>query len=1638
MNKILRLALAAVLFVATSLGVSAQISNDRIELDGKVYAVISENLISNPGFDDNFKGWTGANDFATEITSHGFEIQTEEGHGNYLVGKINGGGDSADALGTAWQIEAGKTYYFAYDVKSLTDATDGYFLKSSLTNTKKEETSVLGTPTPVAGKWTTFEKVFTNTEEYRYCQVKFRWLNNQWGFDNFKLAEVKDITALVAAIDEYDRVIEKWRDANGKYFEGSEDEEYVANVDKNLIDASTLLNEAKELYLSEDAAAADVLAKVTAAEAKIDAAVNYAAVVVAEKEEVAEIDEIFGDGGVYYIQAADKSGFLAPGNSWGTQASIMDHSVVWKFVKKAAGVYTLESVVSNGGANYYFTGTFCDGNATNIYIRKGETEDTYYLATAFNNAFVKKGDNGAAKRPIVTNNGTKAEAQAWKIVKADVASVQKGDDITFLIGDADFGRNNRNQAAWKMEAGNQNLSGGKNENKVAESWQSTFTLSQVLKGLPEGYYTLTAQAATTLYSGETYAVIYGNGYSQPFNKMTDGEGGMDAMSTSFINGKYPVTVEIKLEKGEDLTIGAKQTVNTTWNVFDNFGLVYNGDDKTAFIAANNEPAYQELKDALKALQDQYASAKTTIAGCEKFADLYKKELDAMNDTINLAGDKGGIAKNIEDAYAATTCYEQKETILGTIQKFSDEISKYVKDVTDKQTADDLANDELSDEYKNLVQKWQDAYDEINNKYNEYLGEDNAFADYRTELTDIYNDEVLVIKKAIEDANKNSQSVEQQENINKSIENASKHIDSVLDAALSEYDAKVKKANQDEYNEFVAEADKLIDVYKDAIQKISDHYTTWHEEIAADAQLKLFPIFKAIQDVKTQAAEDYAAIEKSNAKKYAENDLPLDLFENDGYITNLNGIDMTQVQVVLAAAEADAIKENTPVLEKYENDYADLQAKYDKYVADLKADTNVNYDDFKADLEGDDKTKDAIKQLIDALGDDLAEFRVEGEVMDHYTTTTTEGEGDEAKEVTVDHKCVLEAKEDIDAQFKAIEDKFKAIDAKVLDVQNESLLKDILAKTADAQNALDAVLETIASYNADVQEKLAGKDKPIADAIKGVEEDAANDDAANKLVSTYAGYVSTIGEPTDTPDAVAVVDDPREDFETMPNSGSYVLSTSTNGWVAENVQVRDNTYTSNDFTYLPDGKKGVVINGKTSAVGKITSPIIKGGVSQVTVNYAYSYTESNGVSFKVALVNKKDKEVASYNVVDKDLALATAAKKTIKFEKGQDGVTLADDFNATDDVRIVITNNSPSNATGNKDRYTIWGITWPTEYDPTIYAQINGLKAQADKAQKESSDAYKKSLAEDLDELETAWNKAYAGVTKVDPEIDLEELHQYITDIDNSLEDDAVIYTDEAYNEVNDKIQEYTDLLTMNYDEWIDKYTLRGDEDLDGVVTVNDVVLAVQKALAEELELSKRESYASDANGDDEIDNADIVAIVNILLGEDEAVEVKALAPDMADGNDYLIVKDGKVSLENTTTFVSFSIDVAAVDGSDVTFELSERAASLTLVSKKLSNGNTRLVGYSMTNEPIAGDTGIILSANTDIVVDNAKFTDAKAKNHILTVLTEETTGINGLELVNGQVNGDIYTVGGAKIDALRKGVNIVKMADGSVKKVLVK
>ena len=191
-----------------------------------------------------------------------------------------------------------------------------------------------------------------------------------------------------------------------------------------------------------------------------------------------------------------------------------------------------------------------------------------------------------------------------------------------------------------------------------------------------------------------------------------------------------------------------------------------------------------------------------------------------------------------------------------------------------------------------------------------------------------------------------------------------------------------------------------------------------------------------------------------------------------------------------------------------------------------------------------------------------------------------------------------------------------------------------------------------------------------------------------LTGARFGQGTTEPEP-EQPETPAATN--RADFETFDGYyGQYDKQfTSAAGWKTVNCAIQAGNTSDVNPQFICIDKvpgtdtwaKAVCINGKTTASGVLESPEITGGCGVLSFNYGNMFSEANGVSFKV--------EVIQNGSVVKELTFtkdnASVPKKT-KLEGSLD-------VNVSGTFKLKFTNMSPTNSTSNKDRVSIWNLTW---------------------------------------------------------------------------------------------------------------------------------------------------------------------------------------------------------------------------------------------------------------------------------------------------------------------------------------------------------
>lgn len=176
------------------------------------------------------------------------------------------------------------------------------------------------------------------------------------------------------------------------------------------------------------------------------------------------------------------------------------------------------------------------------------------------------------------------------------------------------------------------------------------------------------------------------------------------------------------------------------------------------------------------------------------------------------------------------------------------------------------------------------------------------------------------------------------------------------------------------------------------------------------------------------------------------------------------------------------------------------------------------------------------------------------------------------------------------------------------------------------------------------------------------------------------------------------------FNLAQTSTKYGTYRNATGWVAENCAIvsGNDTPDANEnpqYAFIGDAKTlAPVLNGKTTTVGKLTSPVLDNGIKDLSFSYGLPYSDT-----------KLDITVNIY-AQDSTTLVKTAkvAPETVAKQTAYD-FNLAD-INHTGKFVIEIVNDCPSNADSNKDRTAIWNLTW-TAYSSAIDA-VEAAEADA--------------------------------------------------------------------------------------------------------------------------------------------------------------------------------------------------------------------------------------------------------------------------------------------------------------------------------------
>lgn len=393
-----------------------------------------------------------------------------------------------------------------------------------------------------------------------------------------------------------------------------------------------------------------------------------------DSKDISDATDYFGNN-TYFMRNAASGKFLAAGADWGTHAVLGDNGIrIATFFDKREGTYLLRTTFrQNGMDNYLGDNAYIDNTAPCAFTAsKSEGSDTY--------VFTRVVDGKTMALGAVTNGNTYADGtkqlvdyteyakgdknQEWEFISeadlvnelAETATAEQPADLTFKIHGYKLDPNDdaeNNMWIFKNELKKNSTTycvktqvWGSNDwndkdmvyrvyaDRFSNSYPENFSweLSQEVTGLPEGLYTVTAQAFidnfATEEEGKKVFEMEANGIDMAQGIHTESTGsftcdkgsGIDVLRDTAKSLRKAENVEVGAD-GKLLLRMAKTSLTATAKFnffFDNFSLRYHGPKSSSGI----ENVAIDSTIAADTLVDVYNVAGVTVVRGVRYADAF--------------------------------------------------------------------------------------------------------------------------------------------------------------------------------------------------------------------------------------------------------------------------------------------------------------------------------------------------------------------------------------------------------------------------------------------------------------------------------------------------------------------------------------------------------------------------------------------------------------------------------------------------------------------------------------------------------------------------------------------------------------------------------------------------------------------------------------------------------------------------------------------------------------------------------------------------------------------------------------------------------------------------------------------------------
>ena len=267
----------------------------------------------------------------------------------------------------------------------------------------------------------------------------------------------------------------------------------------------------------------------------------------------------------------------------------------------------------------------------------------------------------------------------------------------------------------------------------------------------------------------------------------------------------------------------------------------------------------------------------------------------------------------------------------------------------------------------------------------------------------------------------------------------------------------------------------------------------------------------------------------------------------------------------------------------------------------------------------------------------------------------------------------------------------------------------------------------------------------------------------------------------------------------------------------------------------------------------------------------------------------------------------------------------------------------------------------------------------------------------------------------------------------------------------------------------EKTFISGDANGDGGVNVFDVTATVNYILGSPS--TGFDSEAADVNDDGSVNVFDVTKLVNIILGVDDA-GAKMRKVEGLSGTDKLYLEDFEIEpgeekevnilLDNPNAeyrdlqfdlYLPEGISVVQDEDEEFLVDTGSRCTKKHTIGFSYTDGHYVCMLYSTAKNPLTGNSGDIMTITLKAdegVTPGAKTgffrnvslskTDATGPTYDEFSFDVTVAGdADGIEdIIANDATYQIYTIDGKQVDAMQKGVNIIRYPNGATKKVYVK